>query len=281
MRRGFLGDVAGMFVLPLQIVVALFPISLRAQSQGPTPQGRPLTLKVSGFHAAYALKQGSDGKFATSVASQILDQSGLLSSTAAFLNQRLVTPRAVELLSRKCGVENAFYDPKASQIVLCDEMLWKMVSVFAGAQRDQSNLRQGFLGATLFILYHEVGHALIDLYGAPVFSRAAGEDEADALATYLLSIQDASHVALIGADAFGLLARSRNAGQRLAFWDEHSVHEQRYYNILCYLFGSDPGRYAYLVARGILPEQRARTCPADYAGIAQAARQVLGPHLRQ
>ena len=46
-------------------------------------------------------------------------------------------------------------------------------------------------------------------------------------------------------------------------WDEHALDIQRYYNVLCMLYGSDPERFEALPNQIELPWQRAWTC-ADH-----------------
>ena len=49
----------------------------------------------------------------------------------------------------------------------------------------------------------------------------------------------------------------------LRFWDEHSFGKQRFYNILCVLFGADPEANKHLVP-GYLPVARAARCPEEF-----------------
>lgn len=213
----------------------------------------------------------------TSAAGRIISQSGILSLSTRHLNNLLVLPRNVPITVKSCGEANAFYYPWDSSIILCDELFTWMSNIF-GQHYASPELDHAVFGATLFFVFHEVGHALIHLYNAPVL--AAEEDAADALATILLAHTGLADAAFRGAESFALMAQVRNANFMLPFWDEHSLDEQRFYNIMCYLYAHDPGRFAFLVASGLLPLERASVCPSRYARTRQSAATILGPHLR-
>jgi hypothetical protein len=70
------------------------------------------------------------------------------------------------------------------------------------------------------------------------------------------------------------------AGQNhTPFSDEHAFDGQRYYNILCLVYGSDPRAYEALATSGALPEDRARRCPGEFKDISAAWQKLLSPHL--
>src|SRR5690606_40813218 len=76
------------------------------------------------------------------------------------------------------------------------------------------------------------------------------------------------------------LSRVDDTGFSLsAYADAHSLNLQRYLNLQCLLYGSDPERFADIVARGDLPESRARTCPAEASRASSAWMRLLLPHL--
>jgi hypothetical protein len=64
-----------------------------------------------------------------------------------------------------------------------------------------------------------------------------------------------------------------------AFYDEHSLDEQRFYNIACLIYGADPTKYKGLVENKVLPEARARRCPTEWARISSAWTSLLKPYL--
>ena len=64
-----------------------------------------------------------------------------------------------------------------------------------------------------------------------------------------------------------------------AFWDVHALDMQRFYNVSCYAYGSNPysDAVAYLVEDGWLPEERAYNCEWEYAQIEYSFANLLEP----
>ncbi len=77
------------------------------------------------------------------------------------------------------------------------------------------------------------------------------------------------------------MAMTRPKNAPMAFWDEHSLEEQRFYNLVCWVYGSDPDRFANLVSDHVLPAQRAARCSEDFNGLVAAFNKDLGPHIRR
>jgi hypothetical protein len=133
------------------------------------------------------------------------------------------------------------------------------------------------IGATTFAFFHEIGHGLIHLLDLPAVGRE--EDSADQLATLILIADgdDGVGLALSGAHWFQL--QEQAGTNQTPFSDEHAFDMQRFFNILCMIYGSDPQKYADFVTSGTLPQARAARCPEEYAKIAHAWEKLLQPHL--
>ena len=71
------------------------------------------------------------------------------------------------------------------------------------------------------------------------------------------------------------LVRSTGQYNLDAYADEHALGEQRYFNLQCLIYGSDPARYLGIVTEGDLPEARAKGCPDG--GAARQSRLVAAP----
>ncbi len=128
-----------------------------------------------------------------------------------------------------------------------------------------------------FVLGHELGHALIDILDLPVTGRQ--EDAADQLAT--LALADGSDEgAVMAVYAAAWFYRLGTAGKlnRLAFADEHSLGQQRFYNIICWVYGQNPDAHQDVIDEGLLPDSRAPSCPGEYHRMAQAWETLLAAH---
>jgi hypothetical protein len=138
------------------------------------------------------------------------------------------------------------------------------------------------LGNTLFVMAHEMGHALISEMNMPVLGRE--EDAADSFAVVTaLKIHSAgSERVLIEAAKGWVLSskRDKKQGNKLAFYDEHGLDLQRSYNVVCFMVGFDPEKYKTLAAETKLPEERQTSCVRDYKTTAWSWDEMLKPHIR-
>jgi hypothetical protein len=207
---------------------------------------------------------------------QRLIANRFLDTVAARLNDSLVLPRNITLATAHCGEPNASYDPIRTRVVLCYELFRTLAEMYA----DEVGGEHLIMGTLVFALTHELGHALIDVLDLPVTGRE--EDAVDQLATILMLSQGEAGDSL----AFGAVGWfAKNAQSRvdndLVFADDHGLNVQRYYNILCMVYGRDRARYPEIVTEGWLPADRAARCPAEYARLSHSWRRLLWPHKRR
>jgi hypothetical protein len=65
------------------------------------------------------------------------------------------------------------------------------------------------------------------------------------------------------------------------FAGEHSLSEQRFYNVMCFMYGSNPQGYAELVSEGTLPESRAARCEEEYRTLNRDWERLLRRWLKE
>ncbi len=144
------------------------------------------------------------------------------------------------------------------------------------------NLVEFVSGNMLFVLLHELGHAVITQMGLPVLGQM--EDAADTFAVLMLLRMGSefSHRALVDAAEGWFLAarRDEKTGVRPAYYSEHGLNEQRAYQIVCLMVGSDAVKFEDLADETKLPEHRRRTCLGDYSNAAFSWDLLLKPHRR-
>jgi hypothetical protein len=137
-------------------------------------------------------------------------------------------------------------------------------------------------GNLLFVMSHEMGHALIDDMYLYVLGRE--EDAADSFATItMLKLGNmATERALREASKGWFLAdqRDRAKGQKMSFYDEHGLDKQRAYQIICLMVGSGQNRFEVLANEAKIPEERQGTCQGDYSTASWGWDKALKPHLR-
>ena len=138
------------------------------------------------------------------------------------------------------------------------------------------------IGNTLFTIYHELGHALIDLLNLPVIGREEDAVDGFAAVTMIPEKADAMRDALIVAVADGWRAQSDLTGGTgtQPYWGQHALDEQRYFSIVCLMVGSDQeGFYDFALDAG-LPEERIASCADDFARTKAGWRRLLDPYRR-
>jgi hypothetical protein len=59
--------------------------------------------------------------------------------------------------------------------------------------------------------------------------------------------------------------------------DEHLLQEQRFYNSLCMIYGSNPSKYNNILTQGYLPKERAVRCESEYQRTSDSWRNLLAP----
>ena len=147
---------------------------------------------------------------------------------------------------------------------------------------DREKAMQFVVGNMLFVLLHELAHAAIADLNLPVLGRE--EDAADEFAIVrLLSVGTAfTHRVLADATEgwFFSARRDRKEGEPLAFYDEHSLDQQRAYQTVCLMVGHDPNGMVDLAKEIKLPDDRRESCKGDYAKAAASWAAVLKPHRR-
>jgi Putative metallopeptidase len=135
-------------------------------------------------------------------------------------------------------------------------------------------------GNMLFVLLHEMAHVSITQMGLPVLGRT--EDAADAYAALRLirSGSNFSHRVLVEAAEGWFMAdrRDQKMGDRVAYYDEHGLNQQRAYQIVCLMVGSDDEKFKELAKQTNLPDERRDACSEDYSNAAYSWDLVLKPH---
>ena len=133
---------------------------------------------------------------------------------------------------------------------------------------------------TWFVLYHELGHMLIDQLGIPVLGKE--EDAVDNIATYSLLAQDSEDAdqALMDATYGWVLAdQSVDSFENADFYDEHSLDLQRAYAITCLMVGNDPERFKDAADYMEMDPDRQESCANDYAQVEQSLIALLSPYI--
>lgn len=210
----------------------------------------------------------------------IFKRTKFFESLADALNENLILPQDVPIILTECGIPNAFYNREKKTITMCYELMGVLMQSFVPVAKTEKELGEGVLYTTGYVFLHELGHALIDIYKLPVTGRE--EDVADQIATFIFAEGGASGESIILNAALWFLQISKNKElSESAFADEHSLDVQRFFNLACWVFGKSPSRNVHLVARGIIPEARARKCESEYQQLSTSLDKLLSPYIKK
>ena len=207
---------------------------------------------------------------------QVKDEK-LLEKAASQLNAALSLPEDITLRTKDCKEVNAYYDPNDSSITMCYELMEHFYASFRSAGSNEKDAYSQMFDAVRFVFLHEIAHALIDKYKLPIIGNE--EDAADRCSAYINLEelgQDGVKAILAAADAFAIESK-RTEGSKKNMADEHLLGEQRYYNALCMVYGSNASKWERLVNEGYLPKERAVRCPTEYQKTVDAWSALLGP----
>ncbi len=142
-----------------------------------------------------------------------------------------------------------------------------------------SKKTEDFVAANMIaVLYHEFGHALIDMLKLPIYGQE--EDAADVLSAVLIhdffNEKTAQRIAFATANGF-LGEQSITEAERsdVAYWDVHGPDLQRYYTFICLFYGGNPIKRHGFAQKLELPEARRDTCEEEFQQASFAWRPVV------
>jgi Putative metallopeptidase len=190
-------------------------------------------------------------------------------------------PHRLLLETRDCdGISNAWSNEES--VTVCYEYvndIWKS----APEQTTPTGIApiDTVIGPLMDVFLHEAGHAVFGSLQIPLFGR--GEDAADQFSTYMMLKFDKDEARrLILGSAYqykGDMASPTITITQQKFADVHGTPAQRFFNLLCTAYGSDPKLFADIVEKGFLPEDRAVACKREYVQLSHAFATLIGPHV--
>lgn len=146
---------------------------------------------------------------------------------------------------------------------------------FGKAQR--SEIKRFAINNSLYTLYHEVGHLLIDQLNLPVIGRE--EDAADNIATWMLlqrktpeanrALEDAAHGWILTGESFD------NRWNDEDFASGYSPDRQRAMQIICLIVGADGAAFRPVANYYSIHPDRQRSCHFDYEMVDSSMRALL------
>jgi hypothetical protein len=207
-----------------------------------------------------------------------LRKSGVLERLADWTNQRLALPYGIEVKVTDDvpeGVDDQSTQPDGRTIFVpgawlteTHDTLTKIVEDINSEQggpptvfpKEKFNADDLNVLTNQYIFGHEMGHALTRQLMLPL--TGFEEDAADGFASFYNVNEEGSDPVIAAAMFFDEFARMQGDPTMEQFASDHPITQQRVYNFLCLLDGSEPEKWqGPLVDEGYLPESRAPLCP--------------------
>ena len=261
-------------------LITVLLVNLACNDNGRQPQTEPTAHVLKRLDRGdFVLKFNMDDEMSPIIKSR-LTLSGELVSVVKQLNDQFILPYDINITFQNIGQPNAYYDPKTKSVYFGYEFVSLFDKVFL-SEYTTEEAWQASKNTVIFFLLHELGHALVDVYKIPLNGNP--EDVADNFSINLLAeTSGINQAAIQGASFFQIFTRheAEMKLQDLPVLDEHLLDAQRFYNIVCKLYGSDPVKYNFIVAGGYLDEEKSSRCAGDYQSMKKAWERDLGPWLK-
>ena len=211
------------------------------------------------------------------------------------LSDSFILPEDIDVFFVDCGIANAFYIPPSisfanpetpedndtqdlpptesevtqqtrsagGSIVMCHEL----TQLFANFYNDKDQA----VSTSIFVLMHELGHALVNQLSLPVLG--IEESYVDGFAAVFLGEAGLSEGSVLAGWFFG-------SQPETPFFDSHRAGPQRLGDLACWGVGSDPALLDDPIISSIALQLMTggRNCPAEYGQQLSGLTAVLEPH---
>ena len=216
-----------------------------------------------------------------------LQNNQILETEIEFLNEHLRLPYDVEILATECGEINAFYYQDKKQIVICYEFIddvFDLYYYYNGYDENDDYVNNYAYSVIIGTFYHELGHALIDIYQLPI--SGLEENVVDQFSVYMMDFfigddYNWSGAEMILANGYSYdlentwLNEFEDDYEERTYHNIHGLDVQRKYNLYCWGYGSNTIEYEFMITEGHLPEERAYNCELEYSQIIDAWQYFL------
>ncbi|MFE5561632.1 DUF4344 domain-containing metallopeptidase [Streptomyces sp. NPDC056544] len=259
----------------------------RDAGQGPGAGPRPQGARSGRVTVVYETRTVAP---ADREAVALIRKSRVLERTADWVNKALTLPHDMVVkvtADVPPGVTDAVTQPDGRTIFIPPSFLTEIEKALADVVKtverpapfpaSEYNTDDLTVLSTEFIFGHEMGHAL--QRQLLLANLALEEDAADGYASFYTVNEVGPGPSLAAAILFDEIARKEGTPTLEGMSSDHPVTQQRAFNFLCYLEGSDPKKYqASLVDSGYLPKTRAPLCPQAWAMLDYGWWTQLQPH---
>lgn len=262
-------------LLAVSLIGALALSACGSSTDGTTTAKRAAAAPKRAVKVTYAKATSED----TELGKTLLTAGGT-TAIAKALAGNFALPWDMHVRVRDSSDTGPYYDP-ATHTINLDYAFTAFIH--DQVKRIDPEISDYDLGASVaaidaFLYVHEFAHLLIDAFDLPITGRE--EDAADQLASLFMVkfVDGGEEYAFDAAKFFDSLAADPSKLEQADFFDEHSLDQQRAYQIVCWIAGSSDANYAAIKKKDIFTKDRLERCPEEFAQIDHAWGQLLEPH---
>ncbi len=209
-----------------------------------------------------------------------IKRSGVVSEITRFVNNEFILPDNLHI--RLGARRGPLFDNQYGEIDIPYSFITTTRESFAAAwpNKSKDEIFNATMDVLMHVLMHEMGHALLDLYGIPAIRNE--ENEVDDLAAILLveMFEDGGKIVLSAAKAFDLQSAREEVYGRAYMGTEHGQSIERFRNMACLVYGSNPKTHPELLENTGLTQDDAEECTRRYKMRRAYWFDTLGPNMR-
>lgn len=214
-----------------------------------------------------------------------IENSGAIDAVLNHVNAsyHLPEPITLKLICASDDDPGPYYDPETREVVIPYTFRKYVLENLKRQQysEDVEELNIVADDVVLHTIYHEIGHALVDILNLPITGKE--EDAVDELSTLLLlaTYEDGDEVAISAGEFFGIESFGEEEVSEEQLYGIHSLDQQRFFNILCLVYGENPDARADLFDGLDIDEERADICIEDFERRQAAWDELLEPYSKR
>lgn len=208
-----------------------------------------------------------------------LENSFFLDTFIATLNNKFKLEKTV--LIEIGSNDGPLYENHTNKILIPYSFYTNTFNTFKKVQYNKTgiSIENASIDVLIQTILHELAHAFIDIYNLPIVGNE--ENIADSFAAVMLIelFKNGDDILLSSADIFKLYSNNHKL-ENDDFIDEHSLDIQRFYDSLCYAYGSYPKKYNKFLDELNYTQERKDLCIEDYIKNVNNWFIILKKHLK-
>jgi hypothetical protein len=157
------------------------------------------------------------------------------------------------------------YDSETNKILIPYRFYQETYDTFKNVDYEKTGLsiEEATIDVLIQTILHELAHALIEIHKLTIVGNE--ENVADSFAAVILIefFENGEEILFSSSDIFKIYSDNHKLTQK-DFMGEHPLDIQRFYDSLCYIYGSAPLKYKNLLEDLDYSEERKLLCKEDY-----------------